>query len=49
MTGKIKFQNCDREFNMPRVHHSPEGLKSHILMEGSTVTGCGRTLRRTVG
>ena len=30
------------------MHHSPEGLKSHIFIEGSTVTGSGRSLRRRI-
>lgn len=28
--------------------HAPDGLKSHNLTEESTVTGCGRFLRRTI-
>ena len=47
--GKYKFQNIFQCACGIITHHSPQGLKSHILMEGSTVTGSGRSLRRIVG
>jgi hypothetical protein len=49
MLANSLWPERDRVFIMHQVHYSPEGLKSHILMEGSRVTGCGRSLRCIVG